>query len=117
MNGKASKVGHIRTTLPVYEVLLSVGVELRITAEDLFNSSDDIAPADFFRALNTISTLSDVLGAVLTQHEPRLKVLEVKLPDGLSAMTVPNPLFESDAKEPPRGSGDSLDDFGGQYPF
>lgn len=117
MRDKSSNLGDIREEISVWEALLSAGVELQLSAELLFNQCDAIEPEVAVRQSGNIFNLSQVLGAVLTQHEPRLKVLAVRLPDGMSAMTVRNPYYSPDAEEPPDTSEGSTRDLGGDIPF
>lgn len=117
MREPESKVGDVRTKLSSWEILLSIGLELQLCSEILFNECDALEPDTALRQSSILFKLSTVLGAVLTQHEPRLKVLVVNLPDGMSAITVMNPFFDHSTKDPSVSTDGSLRDGGDDSPF
>jgi hypothetical protein len=116
MNDKKNGL-KVLDTLDVSAALKSVGIQLLLLAEENLNATEGIDADSRYKLGDDLWLLSQVLGACLTAHEPKLSKLSIKLPETISAVTIPNPYYEGKSGDPkPNGSG-SPADTGDLFPF
>jgi hypothetical protein len=104
-------------TLPLKEVLASVGIQLLLWSETLEYADLSLDTETLSNMAHEMLVHSEVL-ALVEQQFPKLSVsMRIRMPDDIGVMRIPNPLRERRAAEADAEASANDDDVLGELPF